>query len=246
MSNYIKAELYRITRGRSVLAYILFGFMPLTLVFGTFMSDPLHPSYKVAAGSFPIMACMMTMYAGSLLGKHYTNRTAHYEIMDGANVHKLIWYRIIVYTSLLTVLYFIPLSLIMLIYSHNMKTIMAIALLYIVFLRMTMFVIGISMTIKTGEGIVLAYVRIILENIVSILGLSSNEDAVISMSDTAVAIFGWFPATECTLVANGYLSGELVVKALVGFIIEFAIMYALAYTSHKRKWYVRTTIGGHV
>jgi len=70
MSNYIKAELYRITRGRSVLFYILIGFMPLTLVLGTFMSDPLHPSYKVAAGSFPIMACMMTMYAGSLLGTH--------------------------------------------------------------------------------------------------------------------------------------------------------------------------------
>jgi len=127
-----------------------------------------------------------------------------------------------------------------------MKTIMAIALLYIVFLRMIMFVIGIAMTIKTGEGVILAYVRIILEYIVAILGLSSNEDAVISMSDTVVAIFGWLPATECTLAANGFLSGELVVKALTGFIIEFAIMYALAYTSHKRKRYVRTTIGGHV
>ena len=246
MSNYIKAELYRITRGKGILTYILLVCGALTLILGTFMSDPLHPTYKVAAGSFPMMACMMTLVAGSLLGKHYTNRTAHYEIMDGANVHKLIWYRIIVYTSLLTVLYFIPLSLIMLIYSLNMKTIMAIALLYIVFLRMTMFVIGISMTIKTGEGVILAYCRVILEDVVAMLGLASNEGAVISMSDTAVAIFGWFPATECTLAANGYLSGGLVVKALIGFIIEFAIMYALAYTSHKRKWYVRTTIGGHV
>ena len=102
------------------------------------------------------------------------------------------------------------------------------------------------MTIKTGEGIVLAYVRIIFENIFAVLGLATNEDKVFDMTGGIISVFKWFPSTECTLVANGMLDSDLIIKALIGFVIEAALMYWLAYTSYKKKWYVRTTIGGHV
>ncbi|WP_294410313.1 hypothetical protein [uncultured Ruminococcus sp.] len=246
MSNYIKAELYRITRGRSILGNIIICLGALVLAAGTFMQDLFHPNYLTVASTFPMMAAIISIAAGAAIGKHYADRTAQYEIMDGANFHKLIWYRLIVYISLLTVAYFIPVCAVMLIYEPTEKTLAAIGLFYIVFLRMLFSVIGITMTIKTPEGAMVPYARMMIENIFAVLGLATNEDKVFDMTGGIISVFKWFPSTECTLVANGMLDSDLIIKALIGFVIEAALMYWLAYTSYKKKWYVRTTIGGHV
>lgn len=247
MRNYIKAEFYRITRGRSVISWIGYIAADLLLIFATFIHDLSAPTYQTVASAFPMISAIISIIPGVMIGKHYGDRTAYYEIMDGADIHKLIWYRLIVYVSVLTAGYFIPVSIVMLFFERNISTFIAIGLLYLIFLRMLFLVIGITMMFKTKEGAVIPYFFMMAETMAAMLALDSNEDDLyITMTEGITSLFGWFSATECTLISNGLPFNTISVKIIIGFIAEAALMYGLAYISYKRKWNIRTTIGAHV
>lgn len=247
MFNYIKAELYRITRGRSVISWIGYISIDLLLIFATFINDLSAPTYQTVAASFPTISAIISIIPGMMIGKHYGDRTAYYEIMDGSDIHKLICYRLLVYISVLTAVYFIPVSVVLLLFEHSISTFIAIGLLYLIFLRMLFLVIGLTMMFKTKEGAVLPYFFMMIETMFAVLALNSNQDDLsIMMTDGIASVFGWFSATECTLISNGIPLDTISIKLIIGFIAESALMYSLAYLSYKRKWNIRTTIGAHV
>lgn len=247
MINYIKAELYRITRGKTAINWVVYIFIDLLLIITTLINNLRAPKYQTVAASFPIMSAIIAMVPGAMIAKHYGNRTAYYEIMIGTNIHKLICYRLIVYIPILTAVYFIPVSVAVLLFDHSISTFIAIGLLYLIFLKMLFLVIGITMMLKTQEGAIVPYFIMMIESMLAVLALNSNNDGLrIAMTDGIASVFGWFSAAECTLISNGISPEAVSIKIIISFIAEAALMYGFAYLSYKRKWNIRTTIGARV
>ncbi|MBR1823427.1 MAG: hypothetical protein IJ779_04250 [Ruminococcus sp.] len=243
MNNLIKAEFYRLKCSVSPVIKLFIILLDLCAVATTLYGGGQVFTYQGAASQFPMTTMMISLFVASVIGGHFTKRTAHYEIMNGTGIHKCIWMRLIFYVSICFGAYFVPVAAVLLFFDHSLRCLMAVGILMMVFLRIMSFVILSVMVIKAGEGAVLSFVRLMLENIVAIMSMSDNEDQLIEMSSKIIAIFGWMPYLECTIISNGLMDSTLAVKAVIGAIAEFALLYFLAYTSYKKKWNIRTSLG---
>lgn len=233
MSDLIKAEVYRLRRssGFYVVGLCLLGI--ITSFFNCSSSGITRQNVIAAA---PMGMVFVQMVIGIAIGRHYQNRTAYYEIMDGASSSQRILSRICVYVPLMTVLYFIPISVILMFCDGGAELVKFLSLFLIIFLRLLFFTICICIIFKTVEGAVLPYVRFMTEML--ILMLLTDEEFGLSL-DKVFSIMDWLPSFQCSSLSGG-IDDTLIVKIIVGSLVEAVVMYALAYISNRKKWLIRS------
>ena len=237
MSNLIKAEFYRIKNSSHQLTAItglcIFGVLLL------FMDDAASGLTRQSfVSTMPMGMVISLMAIGVAIGRHYQNRTGFYEIMDGVSAHKIIFSRICVYTPLLIGFYFIPVSVIIMFFDGGSDSVRFLSMLLIIYLRLLVFTVSVCLIFKTGEGAILPYVRFMAEILPTMLVFQEELDI---SHGKIMSVFSWLPMFQIYSLA-GETDGILIMKIIVGFLVEAAVMYALAYTSHRKKWLIKTTL----
>lgn len=237
MSDLIKAEFFRIKNSShqltAIIGLCIFGV--LLLFINDTASDLTRQSFVSAA---PMGMAISLMAIGVSIGRHYQNRTAFYEIMDGVSAHKIILSRLCVYTPLMLCFYFIPVSVILIVLDITGDPFRFLSMLLIIFLRLLIFTVCVCLTFKTGEGAIFPYVRFIAEMMPMML--IAGEEISVS-NDKLFSLLDWLPIFQCYSL-GGEIDNTLIIKIIVGFLVEAALMYALAYTSHRKKWLLKTTL----
>ena len=234
MSNLIKAEFYRIKNSShqltTIIGLCIFGVLTI------FMNDTEQVFTRQSfVSSAPMGMVFALMGAGIAIGRHYQNRTGFYEIMDGVSAHRIILSRICVYTPLMICFYFIPVSVILMLFDIGSDSVIFLSMLFIIFLRLLMFTICICLTFKTGEGAVVPYLRFILEMLPMMI--IAGEEISIS-NDKLLSVLNWLPTFQIYSL-GGEIDSTLIMKIAVSFAVEAAVMYAIAYTSHRKKWLIK-------
>ena len=237
MSNLIKAEFFRIKNSSHQLTAII-GLCILGVLL-LFMNDTASDFTRQSfVSSAPMGMAIALMAIGVAVGKHYQNRTAFYEIMDGVSAHRIILSRICVYMPLMLCFYFIPVSVILIVLDVISDPFRFLSILLIIFLRLLIFTVCVCLTFKTGEGAVFPYVRFIVEMMPMMM--ITGEEIGIS-NDKLFSVLNWLPMFQCHSL-GGEIDNTLIMKIIIGFLVEAAVMYALAYTSHQKKWLIKTTL----
>lgn len=237
MRNLIKAELYRIKNSShqltTIIGLCIFGVL---LMFMNDTASELTRQTFVSAAPMGMVISLMAI--GIAIGRHYQNRTAFYEIMDGVSAHRIILSRICVYTSLMICFYFIPVSVILIVLDVISDPFRFLAMLFIIFLRLLIFTICVCLTFKTGEGAIFPYVRFMVEMMPMMM--IAGEGINIS-NDKLFSVLNWLPIFQCYSLGSE-IDNTLIMKIIVGFAVEAAVTYALAYSSHRKKWLLNTTL----
>ena len=237
MSNLIKAEFFRIRNSShqltAIIGLCIFGVLLL------FMDDAASGLTRQSfVSSAPMGMAIALMAIGVAVGKHYQNRTAFYEIMDGVSAHRIILSRICVYMPLMLCFYFIPVSVILIVLDVISDPFKFLSMLLIIFLRLLIFTVCVCLSFKSGEGAIFPYVRFMVEMMPMML--IAGEEISVS-NDNLFSVLNWLPIFQCYSI-GGEIENTLVIKIIVGFLVEAAVMYALAYTSHRKKWLIKTTL----
>ena len=237
MTNLIKAEFYRI-RHSSHLLLLIIGAC-ISGVFISFLNETTIVTRQTLATIAPVGMIISLMTIGVCIGKHYHNRTAFYEIMDGTSAHSIILSRICVYMPLIVGFYFIPVSVFLMYFDFSGESVKFLLMLLIILLRLLVFTICICLTFKTADGAVLPFIRFIIEFFA--INLFGNGDWDVAYNSDAFSVLDWMPICQCCLLGTEINNIILIIKIIIGCVVECAVMYALAYTSHRRKWLIKTT-----
>lgn len=237
MSNLIKAEFYRIKHS-SHLLLLTIG----VCIFGAFMSffnETTIVTRQTLSTIAPMGMILSLMSAAMSIGKHYHNRTAYYEIMDGTSAHSIILSRICVYMPLIVVFYFVPVSIFLMYFDFSCESIKILIMLLIILLRLLVFTVCLCLTFKTADGAILPYIRFIAEFFA--INLFADGDWGVAYNSNAFSVLDWLPICQCCLL-GAEINNILIIKIIVGCVVECAVIYVLAYTSHQKKWLIKTTL----
>lgn len=233
MSKYIKAELYRITRSKSFISLVIFT--SIFLVAFTFLiTGEWLVSREALTGGLSFTFGIIALLFVSPIGQHFRDRTALYEIMDGTSPHILIWYRLIIYISLMMILFFMPTAIILLINDSSSGAVLQLLLTACILIRLTFFSICITLTGKNIESMMLSFARCMLENLFASLGIE------LGLWDLEV-VSSYLPYGQITLL-GGNIGTALILKIVIGAVLEMILMYILALASYRKKWAIKTVI----
>lgn len=242
MSKLIKAEFYRVSHsGIFLKIFILVGLFPLVLPF-TATADMeeinLHSILLIYAEMGGIvMSELVGIMLSAMISNMYQNRTYYYEIMDGANTHHTILSKLIVYSCISTVVLIIP-AIITFVIAGNCYPIgdlkqlwLTVILGVVIILNFTCFTIFISMLIRHSlGGPILVYTLGMLPTFVYML-LSELSDKYKWVTD----ILSYIPQTQIMEFVKPEYETDFIVKVIGGFVVCFAVLYALTYASYKKK-----------
>lgn len=234
MANLIKAEFYRVRHSGGFLLLIMFTcfFLSVALAF----SDNFFDINRTSLSQSLSMAVSISAIAAAIpTGLHFHHRMAYYEIMDGKSPHAIIFGRFAVYIPMATLCFFVPVCVILMIFDGGAESVKFLALLFVILLRVLVFAICSCLTLKITEGLVIMLPRMILEMLPMVL---SGGKMDFSNLDSAL---NWIPTYQCFSIGQN-IDGLLTAQIIIGFIIEAAVMYALAYTSYRKKWCIKSTI----
>lgn len=233
MTNLIKAESYRIRHSNklSLLLILLCCALGVFLSFSSSFFDinRISLSQDVSLGLFIAVAGTIAP-----IGLHFDNRTAYYEIMDGKSPHAIILSRFVIYIPIATVFFFAPICIILMIFDGGTESVKLLLLLFVILLRLLVFAICCCLILKSTGGMMLMLPRVMLETIPMMLsnGMQSNEAIDPSKFNS---LLNWLPTFQCYSL-GGNIDSWLIAQIIIGFIVEAAIMYTLAYISYRKKW----------
>ncbi len=253
MTKQIRAEWYRLSHSSIFLPLIVIasllslGMAPLNHGgFAEFFDASFDEAlYSLIASLQLGLAMMITTLTAVACGMAYANRTAYYEIMDGNSVSSILMSRLLVYVPLTVVSFLLPFfGLCAYIYVQN-GTVeyndlpQFVIVTTCVFLRMVTFCILSTMLFKSLLGAAMPYLRYMT---IEMLGFEMALAAVYDNQEnynTLHNLYECFPMGQIMALGEQTISDTLVIKAVVGLVVEFAMIYILAYVSGKKKLFLK-------
>ncbi len=249
MTRLIRAEWYRLSHSSIFLPLIVFvsllslGMAPLNHGGSAEFFDASFDEalYSLTASLQLGLAMMITTLTAVACGMAYANRTAYYEIMDGNSVSSILMARLFVYVPMTIVSFLLPFfGLCAYIYVQNGTVEFAdlpqfVIITTCIFLRMVTFCILSTMLFKSLLGAAMPYLRYMtIEMLGFEMALASCFDDK-EMLKSIQGIYECLPMGQLMALGEQTIPDTLVIKAVVGLVVEFAIIYILAYISGKKK-----------
>lgn len=239
MTNLIKAEFYRIRHSDKFLLIIIFICFALC-IFLSFSGSFFNINRTALSQDVSLGLFVSVIGAIVPIGLHFHSRTAYYEIMDGKSPHAIILSRFVIYIPIATVFFFVPISVILMIFDGGTESVKFLLLLFLIFLRLLVFAICSCLILKIPEGMMITLPRVMLETIPMMLSSGMQNSGTIDPSNFN-SVLNWLPTFQCySLGVN--TDGWLMAQVIIGFIVETVIMYTLAYISYRKKWCIKSTI----
>lgn len=242
MTKLIKAEFYRVSHsGIFLKVFIVFGLLPLSMPFVSIPDmDEVNMLYILLAyaqgGGF-LISGYVGIVLSAMISNMYQNRTYYYEIMNGANTHHVILSKLIVYNCITAAVLIIPAIITFAIMGNNyplgdLKQLwLTVILGIVIILNFTCFTVFLSMLIRhILGGPVLVYTVSMLPTIVYFT-VSEVTDKYKWVTD----ILSYIPQTQIMEFVKPEYETDFIAKVIGGFVVCFAVLYALTYASYKKK-----------
>lgn len=246
MRRHIRAEWYRVIHSGSffkiMIAAAVFSLtIRLLMDLGSFDKPLFGVVSEVSEFLGMVFPCVICTVCAATLGSQFSNRTAYYEIMDGASPHKIILGKYLTYVPLGLLLLPLPMGIYFAVIGlknglGGMKSPLLFALLFTVvavhILSVTVFYVLIAK--KMIAGAVAPYLRfVLLEQFGYMMMIELNRHEIMKWQK----IMDWFPTVQVMRLAQAEYSSEFVVAVLLSFVIETAFLYAVTvYTYKQRKF----------
>ncbi len=248
MSKLIKAEWYRFTHSGIMFKVLVFlSFFSLLM---HYVSDPKFMEHTLCENMISytsVIGLVLCMFLGTViaatLGILYNNRTGFYEVMDGNSPSEIILSKLIVYVSSSVVAIFVPMGIISaVVYIKNgvgegLNLPIYYSMIFIKVLHIVSIAVFASLIFKSLLGAAFPYVRFLILEMMGfemlIMALPHNE--------TIRNIAHCFPAYQINYSLNLLTGdcGDLVLKFILSFVIEFSVLYILTHISFKKKWFIK-------
>lgn len=244
MNKLVRAEFYRTTHsGIYFMIFVIVGVFSMVcpFIFTEGLSERNLYSYltNFSAVSGMMLVDFMGIIMSVMLGNMYQNRTYYYEIMNGTGTRRIIFSKLIVYNALSFAVLLIPAISVFSIITAKTGTggmenpWLTAILAAVIIMNITCFNVLATMIIRhmiIGAIAVYSYsMAVTISYMVFSEGLGSN------MPKAAERIFNLFPQVQIFNLAQLKYPAEFIVSVIASFIVTFAVFYALAYISYKRK-----------
>lgn len=252
MTRLIRAEWYRLSHSSIFLPLIVIvsllslGMAPLNHGgFAEFFEASFDEAlYSLGAGLQVGLAMMISTLTAVACGMAYANRTAYYEIMDGNSVSSILMSRLFVYVPLTAVSFLLPFFGLCayIIVQNGTVEYNALPQFFIittcVFLRMITFCILSTMLFKSLLGAAMPYLRYMTIEMLGFEMLMAVEQDP-EKNKAILNVYECLPMGQIMALFEPSLPDTLVIKAVLGLVIEFSIIYILAYISGKKKLFLK-------
>lgn len=243
MTKLMRAEWYRfIHSGKYFFATIcvcilclLSMFLEQSDCYKLTLSENLMLFSGSGATIIPFLLC--TVITGTI-GISYNNRTAYYEIMEGNSAHKIILSKVFVYTLTICGMYLVPLMIYLGVTAaangvgdKENAAFMCLMLAVIIVHIATASALA-AVAVKSLLSAVIGYVRYaILEG----MGIMLLPELLKDHREALYKIFDWLIAGQQMLFAGNKLDNHAVVAIIGSFVIEFALLYGIAFLGYRKK-----------
>ena len=241
MNNLMKAEWYRLRHSGNLLLILIF--VGICAVLMQFVGDS---GIQVTAEIYYLRASMgMAVAVGSvtaIVAATFNNRLANYEIMKGTPPMIMILSKILISLLIVTVLYFIPSFVLLLIYDSEKLTLTMILLTFLCVFKLTLVSTAICFIFKDAVGVILFFLAFVFQSTPLVLLQNVIGIDVVPLTpyltNTQLIIIG-DQVFESDDLAMPLDKSYFVLKMIASFIVVAAIMLAIAHRSLKNKWEIR-------
>ena len=242
MNNLMKAEWYRLRNsGNLLLILVLVGICSVVM---QFVGDN---GIKVCAKSYYLSASIgMAIVVGSITGivtATFNNRLANYEIMKGTPPMIMIFSKILISLIMVTVLYFIPSFVLLLICDGEKITLTMVLLTFVCILKLTLVSTAVCIIFKDAAGVTLFFIAfvfqsaplVLLQNVVGINVVLLTP----FITSTQLIIIGNLQTLDLENFTMPLNTSHFALKIIASFIIVAAVLLPVAHRSLKNKWEIK-------
>ena len=232
MNNLMKAEFFRLRRSGSLLSkLILAGVLSVLMQF--IGDDGLTINAVTFFAHSSIGFSLSICVAAGFVCETFNSRVAHYEIMMGTPPMLIILNKILVTLIITTTAYFLPTMILLKIFDGANITLSMMLLLYLCFVKLTVFFVSVCVIFDGGLGTVLALFLfmfqsmplVLLQNIIGInvVPLTSY------LTSTQVMLIGQQTVFDLEELSMPLDTSHIEIKVVISFIALSGIMIYLAY-----------------
>ncbi len=249
MTKLIRAEWYRFCHSGMFLVILLAG--SLLGVFMSCMNDADIAAFLKLPFDMALTGLSLGMQSGLCIivasivaaacGIPFSNRTAYYEVMDGASISSIILSKLVVYVGAAGVSFLLPFWLLCawLIVHNGMGEFHALpefaVMVTVVFLHVITFCVFITQIMKSLAGAIFPYIRFMIIEMLGLEMIMMQEGSRESLR----GIYEWFPLGQINALAAMEYPAALLMKTIVSFVLEFVILYSIAYVTYRKKLFVK-------
>ena len=241
MNKFLKAEFYRSIRSGL--------FFPILVFFGLFpwVTTALNASLMEEKDLFSILflhsqgggIVFWYLVISLMLGNAYQDRTYYYEIIDGANTHKIILSRLVVYNTFTTAILIIPAIIVFSIIGAttglgDMESPWVAAILgSVIILNLNNLTVLITMIIRRmlGGAVLLLTLNMFSVTIYELLSYEENS----KVQEFVAKLLGYLPQIQIFTFVQPEYSVKYICEVIGSFIVMLVLFYSLTYISYKKK-----------
>lgn len=189
---------------------------------------------------FMLISAVLPALTACMVGIHFSNKTAYYEVMAGDKISHIIFSKLVVIGlgvgALFGIVYVGIQAGFCIAYGVGEFDDLALrlALVVIIFLHLSLLGVVIGTALKHVIAPVLGYMKVMMLDSIFMLVLSLIfEDSVMEK------ISGWFITSQFSMICMHEISNTLVLQIIASAIIDVALWYVLSYIGYKHKTFAK-------
>lgn len=248
MNRLMKAEWYRVRHSSRLIkwlvaACVFAAVLPLLVdyeVLGKNLAENLIAEQEMTT----FLPCLLSVFAATVVGIAYRNKTAYYEVMAGNKIYQIVFSKIFVDATLIAVSVFVSMGIYWIIIGCCNGTggisqlPLRFLLLFVLFFHFCICGILMMTTFRQMAGIALVYLRFAVVG--TFIALLVNMLLEGQLPEKIMArLADWFIIVKlCKIFRSEYeITGHLIFTVIAGMLIESGIWYAISYAGMKKKIY---------
>ena len=247
MNNLMKAEFFRLRRSGGLLFKLV-----LVGVFSVLMQFVGSDGLAIDAFTFfthsSIGFSMSICTAAGFVCETFNSRAAHYEIMKGTQPMLIILNKILVTLIITTVSYFLPTMILLKIFDGRNITLSMMLLMYLCFVKLTVFFVSMCVIFDGGAGTVIALFAFMFESMPLVLLQNIIGINVVPLTSyltsTQVMLIGQQTVFDMEELSMPLDTSHTEIKVLISFIAVSVIMVYTAYKLLKERRQLSMIVGG--
>lgn len=247
MNRLIKAEWYRIKHSSGLLKWIIF--ICIILLVMPAITD-IHFYEKTLSENLVILNDVTIIFGTAFtailisicIGISYQNKMAYYEVMEGHNISSILFSKLIVYISIMTVGVAVPYGIFLLLmgWKNGMgeldKIPLRILLFFIIYIHICVAAVLITTCFRYILAAGVVFLRFSLVEELGFIPVAIKE--LSGMKKVPAERFSdFFTTSQYAKVLGGKVDTQIVVCIILSFVIELGLWYIASYIGMKKKKY---------
>ena len=234
MNRLMKAEWYRIRHSSHLFIWMIFICIVIAII--PIVSDiefyekSLSENFKLYSGAgYIFIPLFIGVMISISIGINYYNKTAYYEIMGGQSISGIIFSKVVVNSSVMTIGIIITCS----IYFSIIYIMNGVGEYENILLRLILFVL-IIIHVCIVSGLLSMCLRHIIGAFLIVFRFSILE-AIFAQNSSMDKILNWFLSGQYQRILVGEITTKLIIAIILSTFLETIILYFISYYTMKKR-----------